>query len=132
MPEQQVAEKKKRLIDEARLPVYNDTRRLYEQVMRSTQKVSVNLKRGAVNEMEHWLFYALEEITNADMFKDRKQRLDCIRRASRYIWQVSIRVRALFGLGFIKETGFSALTNLENLIQKQLAGWAKKTSNESE
>ena len=115
--------------DELRLPVYNDARRLYEQFCRSTRKLPINTKRGAIAETELWIINLLECISFADD-TDGKQKADNVKEALKYAYKIMIRVRTLRNLNLLPISGFSAIVAIEDSLARQLDGWANSIENE--
>ncbi len=114
-----------------RLPVYNELRRLFEQFEKSTMKVPINIKRGAISQVEQWLIEMLDLVTFANNSSgDKYKRVNIVQDCSILLDKVKIRVRTLHSLGFIPKTGFSAVIELEDSVARQLAGWSRKTLKE--
>jgi hypothetical protein len=114
----------------AKLPVYNKTRLLFIQFERSTQKVPINMKRGAISEVEHWLIEIMDTIAFANLSeRDRQARLLYITEAARTLQKVKVRIRTLYDLNIITKKGFDALILLEGNVDKQLTGWERSIIN---
>lgn len=111
------------------LNVYNTVRLLYGQLERSTQKVPRDVRISNVAEVRRWIEQVMEYIAFAnEAFETKENRLRFIRNAINVMHRIEIRVRIYFDLGFIKEKGFDAITNLEASVVRQLCGWEKANS----
>lgn len=109
--------------EETRLPVYNDARRLYEQFCRSTRKLPINIKRGAIAETEQWIINILDLVSFADD-EDGARKAEIIRMALDYAYKVMIRARTLRNINMLPISGFSAIVSIEDSLSRQLEGWA--------
>ena len=116
-----------------RLPVYNKTRRLFEQFELSTRKVPINIKRGIIAKTEEALISVLEHLSFADeALADLKRRRAFILASMKVMRKVEIRVRILYDLHLIQKSGYSAISLLEDDVMRQLQGWLNATEKEIE
>ena len=114
--------------DKRRLPSYNKTRELFEQFERSTQKRPPNIKRGICADIENGLMHILFMIDKAELLMDKPaDRAEKLGEAQDTLLNIKLKIRILFDLHFIPDTGWSALMLLEDDLAAQLYSWKRET-----
>lgn len=113
---------------DSRPPVYNAARELYNQIVRSTQKCPINIKRGKLAEIEQKVQAIMEDTAFADEQRENAAaRLERIASALKAMNEVRISIRLIHDLGYITRKGFSAIMNREAKVIRQLKGWQRST-----
>ena len=110
-----------------KLPVYNAARELYLQIVRSTQKCPVNLRRGRISALEDGVLNIMQGIAFANESTDVRGRLEFIARAQGQMQTIKVEVRCIFDLGFLRKKSFAAIIRCEDKVSRQLAGWERRT-----
>ena len=114
--------------DKRRLPSYNKTRELFEQFEKSTQKRPPNIKRGICADIENGLMDIMFMISQAELLMERPaERAEKLARAQDTLLGIKLKIRILFDLHFLPETGWSALMLLEDDLAGQLYSWKRET-----
>ena len=114
-------------METSRLPVYNAARELYLQIVRSTQKCPVNLRRGRIAELEEGVLKIMDGIAFANDSQDVRGRLAFIAEAQAKMRSIEVEMRCIFDLGFLRKRSFAAIIRCEDKVTRQLAGWEKRT-----
>lgn len=110
-------------------PVYNVARLLWTQLHRSTQKTSVNDKRGIIFETELSISHLMKAAVKANRcVTNAEQRLSFIQEATELIIDIELNVRVMLDLNIIKEKGFAQIVRIEDDIRGQLYSWARSTA----
>lgn len=101
---------------------------LHKQIIKSTQKVPINIKRGILSKIEDALIEIAANIVFADEnFDDLQRRAEFIDKSLDILHEIIIRVRILKDLNYIGASGLSAISLLEENLSAQLSGWKVST-----
>ena len=110
--------------------MYNAARQLYLQLVQSTQKCPINIKRGKLAQIELKIQAVMEDTAFANAQIDNPQaRLKWLSAALEKMEEVCVSIRVIHDLHYITPKGFNAITNKEDHVLKQLKAWQRSTLN---
>lgn len=121
---------KKKTRTQSELPVYQKARHLVLQIYESTKKSPVWIKRDTIQKYLNMGVEVMVLASFANRQHEPGERAARLRKAIANMQEIEVGIRLVYDLGYLSNSGFSAIMRYEAEVTQQLYGWLKSTEGE--